>query len=144
QVVAVQNAAVLGSASISGGANTASANVAAAARPVTLLAFGQPRVSVAAGGGLFGAHLTASGAAAPAFEVTQGIGNVFAAHPFSITGAGNYSATGADLAFPAAFANFDVIVTRGTTLVGSIFGGGSFFFQATNGNYVVNLITEPT
>jgi len=140
QVVAVQNAVVLGSASISGGLNTASANITAAAGPVTLLAFGR---AGGASGGLFGANLTASGAAAPAFEVTQGIGTVFAAHQVTLTSAGNYSAMGSDLAFPAAFANFDVIVTRGTTLVGSIFGGGSFFFQGTPGNYVINLVTQP-
>jgi hypothetical protein len=141
QVVAVQNGVVLGSASPSGGRNTASTTINAAAGPLTLLAFSQ---AGGASGGLFGVDVTASGAAAPAFEVSQGVGTVFAAHPFTITTAGNYSAAGTDLAFPASFANFDVIVTQGTSLVGSIFGGGTFFFQGTPGNYFVNLITQPT
>jgi hypothetical protein len=141
KVVAVQNAAVLGSVAPSGGANTASAGINAATGSLTLLAFSQ---AAGASGGLFGANVTANGATAPAFEVTQGVGTLFAGRQFTITDAGNYSATASDLGFPASFADFDIIVTQGTNLVGSIFGGGTFFFQGTPGSYFINFVAQPT
>jgi len=136
-VAAAQNGAVLGSP-ISGSGST---NIKAAGGPITLLAFSQ---AANAAGGLFGANITASGAATPAFEVTQGVGNAFAARQVPVTTPGNYAVTATDLAFPASFANFDVVVTRGTSNVGQIYGGGTFFFTGTPGNYFVNFIAQPT
>ena len=139
KVLAVQGGVVLGS--VTGGASAASTSVSGAAGPVTLLAFAQAGNAAA---GLFGADLTTSGGKAPAFEVTQGVGALFAARQFTLTAAGNYSAAATDLAFPASFANLDVIVTQGTNLMGSIFGGGTFFFQGAPGSYFINFIAQPT
>jgi hypothetical protein len=52
--------------------------------------------------------------------------------------------TATDLGFPATFANFDTIVTQGTAQLGSIFGGGTFNFNATAGTYFVNFIAQTT
>ena len=93
--------------------------------------------------GLFGIDLTPSAGGAVAFETTQGVGALFAARQVSVTAAGTYAVTVQDLGFPTTFANLDAVVTQGTDLVGSIYGGGTFNFQATPGNYYVNFIAEP-
>jgi hypothetical protein len=138
QLVAVQNGALLGTPLALGGGNSAS--ITGASGPITLLAFSQ----ASAAGGLFGADITASGATSPTYELSQGVGNLFAARQIAITGAGTYAVTATDLGFPANFANFDVIVTQGTTQAGEIFGGGTFPFTATPGNYFINFIAQPT
>ena len=48
-----------------------------------------------------------------------------------------------DLGFPAALGSLAVIVTRGSTQVGAVFGGGAFAFDATPGNYLVNFVAGP-
>jgi hypothetical protein len=48
-----------------------------------------------------------------------------------------------DLGFPANFANLAVIVTRGTSKIGSIFGGGTLQFNATGGDYLINFVAQP-
>jgi hypothetical protein len=72
------------------------------------------------------------------------VGALFSAKQISITQAGSYSVTAADLGFPANFANFDTVVTQGTKAVGSIYGGGTFNFAASPGNYFLNFIAQPS
>ncbi|HEY0342146.1 MAG TPA: hypothetical protein VGC34_15170, partial [Steroidobacteraceae bacterium] len=45
--------------------------------------------------------------------------------------------------FPVALKTFAVIVTRGTTQVGSAYGGGQIPFSGTPGNYFINFIAQP-
>ena len=116
-----------------------STNVTLAAAPASVLAFAQAGSS----GGLFGVDLTQSGASVPAFASTQGVGQLFAAQQINVTSPGSYQVNVQDLAFPAAFANLAVFVTRGSARVGSIFGGGSFPFQGTPGAYDVTFIAQP-
>jgi len=135
--VAVQNGAVLGTPLSTPGTPL---NVTAAAGPVSILVFAQP----AAAGSLFGVDLTAGGGASPAFETTQGVGQLFSARQVSITTAGSYAVNVSDVGFPASLASFAVVVTRGTSRMGSIFGGGAFAFPATTaGNYFINFIAQP-
>src|SRR5262249_136918 len=49
-----------------------------------------------------------------------------------------------DLAFPAAFSTLAAAVTQGTNQVGYIYGGGTFSFDATPGNYLINVVAQPT
>lgn len=135
-LVAVQGGAALGSPLTSAG----DLNITAAAGPLTLLVFAQ----AATGGGLFGIDTTPLAGGASLFSVTQGVGGVFSARQFSITAAGTYAVTATDLGFPATFANFDTIVTQGTTQLGQIFGGGTFVINATPGNYFINFVAQPT
>lgn len=135
-VVAVQNGAVLGSA-----VNPANSpqNISPVAGPVTLLVFAQSATS----GGLFGLNLTANGAGSAAFETTQGVGQPFHADKVSVTTGGNYQVNVSDLGFPTPLANLAVLVTRGTSILGSAFTAGSFNFQATGGDYFVNFLAQP-
>jgi hypothetical protein len=140
QLAVVQGASVLGTSTQTGGNPLTSADITAAAGPFSVVTFAQAGGGTAEG--LFGVDVSASGAATPALAVTQAVGGLFTARQISITQAGNYSVTATDLGFPANFANFDSIVTQGTKNVGSIFGGGTFNFQATAGNYFLNFIAQ--
>ena len=110
------------------------------AGPVSVLVFAQ----AASSGGLFGLDLTPGGGGAPVFETTQGVGQLFVARKVSVTSPGNYGVAIADVSFPKKLQSFDVIVTQGTTSLGSIFGGGNFTFTAaTGGNYFLNFVAQP-
>jgi hypothetical protein len=124
---------------------TGTTNITPAAGPLSLLVFAQPAASTAttAAAGLFGTDLTVSGAA-PTFETTQGVGQLFSVRKISILTAGSYAVTVADVGFPAAFQNLAAIVTRGTSRIGSIYGGGTFGFPAVLGDYYVNFVAQPT
>jgi hypothetical protein len=124
---------------------TGTVNITPAAGPLSLLVFAQPAASTAttAAAGLFGIDLTVSGAA-PVFETTQGVGQLFSVRKVSILTAGSYAVTVGDVGFPAVFQNLAAIVTRGTSRVGSIYGGGTFGFPAVVGDYYVNFVAQPT
>lgn len=133
--VAVQAGSVLGSPLTAVG----SKNISPVAGPVSVLVFAQ----AAASGGLFGVDFTASGSSSAAFIATQGVGQLFSARDVAITSDGSYQVSVSDVGFPAMFKNLAVIVTRGSTLVGSIFSGGPFNFPATSGHYEVNFVAQP-
>jgi hypothetical protein len=77
------------------------------------------------------------------FDQTQGVGQLFTAKQVAVTTAGAYAVNVADVGFPVALKTFAVIVTRGTTQVGSAYGGGQIPFTATPGNYFINFIAQP-
>jgi hypothetical protein len=131
---AVQNGALLGTPLN----RAASMNVTPAAGPISLLVF----ANAATGGGLFGIDLATAGAS-PVFDTTQGVGQLFSVRRLSITAPGSYSVTVSDVNFPSPLATFSVVVTQGATLIGSIYGGGTFAFPATAGNYALNFIAQP-
>ena len=137
-VVAVQNGAVLGSPLI---VASAPESISPAAGPVSLLVFAEPTTS----GGLFGLSLTASGATTPAFQATQGVGQLFSVDKVTVTKAGTYQVNVSDLSFPSPFASLAVIVTQGTSAFGNIVTSGSFdFTAAAPGDYFVNFIAQPS
>jgi hypothetical protein len=137
-LAAVQNGALLGTP-INSATNL---NITAASGPLSLLVFAQ--AGTGAAGGLFGVDLLPNGSASPAFAVTQAVGALFTAEQFSVTQAGAYTVTATDLGFPATFLNYDTIVTQGSKQIGWIFGGGTFNFTATPGDYFVNFIAQTT
>lgn len=139
----VQRAAVVASTTVAG---TVDAVLASGRAFVILLA----RPASAAGGsltgsaGLAGVELRAAGASTPLLETSQGVGGLFDARRVTITATRDYRFTISDLDFPATLAEVAVAITRGNTLVGSIFGEGSFdVVAAPAGNYFVNFIARP-
>lgn len=149
--VAIQNGAVLGTpltigSSVTNSPATGTVSVTPTAGPVSLLVFAQPAAATVstASAGLFGVDLTASGATGAAFETTQGVGQLFSSKTVGVATPGTYQATVSDVGFPAMFQTLSVIVTRGTSRIGSIFGGGTFPFPAVAGNYNVNFVAQPT
>jgi hypothetical protein len=127
------------------GGPSASEQISPAAGPLTLIVFAQPAAATSANGsgGLFGIDLTANGAGAPAFETSQGVGQLFSVQKASISSGGKYQVLVKDLGFPANFANLAVVVTRGTSKIGSIFGGGTLPFDAVGGDYLINFVAQP-
>lgn len=138
----VQSGAVVGTALNTPGTQS----ITPAAGPVTLLVFAQPAQSSASSttpAGLFGISLTASGASAPAFQASQGVGAAFTVHQLDIATAGQYLVSVSDVGWPTNFTNLAAVVTQGTSQLGSILTGGSFTFTATPGTYYVNFIAQP-
>lgn len=133
----VQGAAVLGSPLNGAGSREVTANPG----PVSIFAFSK----AASGGSIFGLDFAQNGASAPLFETTQGdgAGRLFAVRKVAIAAAGSYDVRVRDVAFPAAFPDLVVAVTRGVTREGFAFGGGKVTFAATPGNYLLNIIALP-
>jgi trimeric autotransporter adhesin len=141
---AVQAGAVLGTPLTSVGQTSISPSVG----PLSLLVFAQPFVSTsgsapAVTGGLFGVDIETSGGATPAYQMSQGVGNLFSVQTVSISTGGAYQVQVADLGFPANFSNISVIVTQGINKIGSIFGGATLPFTATSGDYLINIVATP-
>lgn len=132
-LAATQGGALMGSLSSAG-----SLNLDLPVGRTFLLVIARP----AADAGLFGIDVTAAAGGDPLFEITQGVGKLFSARKVSISTAGRYDVTLKDLAFPKAFADLAAVVTRGSDRQGSIFGGGTFGFDATPGNYFINFIAR--
>ncbi len=132
--------------SVANSPTTGTANVTPVAGPVSLLVFAQTAAatSTAASAGLFGVDLTTSGGSNVAFETTQGVGQLFSVRKISVVTPTSYAVTVGDIGFPAPFQNLAAIVTRGTSRVGSIYGGGTFGFPAVAGDYYVNFAAQPT
>lgn len=140
---AVQNGALLSPNGLTG---AGSLSLTPAVGTVTLLVFAQPAngATASATAGLFGLDLIASGAATPALETSQGVGQLFSVQTVTVSTGGQYQVAVNDLGFPANFANLAVIITRGTSKIGSTFGGVTFPFTATAGNYTFNIVAQPT
>lgn len=140
-LVAAQNGAVLGSPLTSAG----SLDITASAGTVSLLVFAQ--ASSTGTGGLFGTDIAASSGGDPIFETTQGVGKLFTMRQVDITTAGNYQVTATDLGFPQAFNVLAVVVTHGTSSIGSIFAGTKPqsipLTAAAAGTYFINFIATP-
>ena len=151
QAAAVQAGAILPGSSNNSTTNSLSGSgslaITPTAGPISLLVFAQPAPAATAGAasaGLFGIDLTETGAGAPAFQTSQGVGQLFSVQTATVSTGGAYQAVVTDLGFPANFANLAVIVTRGTSKIGSIFGGGTLPFNATGGDYLINFVAQPS
>ena len=136
QAALVQGGAIVGAALTHPGPAT----LTAMQGPASVLVYARS----SAAGGLFGLDLTAVGAGASAFSISQGVGQAFTGRKITVSQGGNYTVSVSDVAFPAAFSSLYVVVTRGVTSVGYIAGSGTLKFDATGGDYFVNFIAQPT
>jgi hypothetical protein len=101
----------------------------------------------ASGSGIFGVTVETSGASpqiVPGGEFTQAVGGVFNSQSITVGISGNFSATLADLGFPANFDDLAVLVSSGGQVLGKIYGGGTFQFTASPGTYLVTVVTTPS
>jgi len=129
-----QNGAVL--------AQTSSGDFTAAAGAVVVLVNTTPPTN---GDGIFGVTVQTSGSSPQVLlDQTQAVGGVFSTNVINVGTSGNYSATLTDLGFPSKFQNLAVAVSRGSQVVGKIYGFGTFNFSVTPGQYVFSFITTPT
>jgi hypothetical protein len=94
--------------------------------------------------GLFGVELASSPAGVGVFEGTQGVGGLFRAQTVQIATSGRYDFTLADLEFPQALRTSALAITRGTELVGQVFGAGTVPRQQLDaGTYLLSFIGLP-
>jgi plastocyanin len=76
-------------------------------------------------------------------DQTQAVGGVISTHDLVVSTAGTYDVVLTDLAFPAAFADLAAVVSQGGTVVGKIYGGGTFPFPASPGTYQLTTVSTP-
>ena len=136
RAIVTQNGATSGTLATPG-----NLDVTLAAGTVNVLVFGLANQN---GNGIYGVELRpTTGTGGAVIEGTRGVGTAFGAFQFSVNSAGRFQVIADDLEFPARFAGLDAVVTRGPDVIGSFFGGGSFIFSATPGNYFINFIARP-
>jgi hypothetical protein len=130
-----------------GGSSTIDFTPAASGAAVVLVAASTPSSGSVSGNGLFDVNVQTSGNSPQlVFDQTQSVSSTpgfFDTSTVSVGTAGNYNVTLTDLQFPAAFANLALAVTQGSQILGKIYGGGTFTFAATPGNYRLTFVATP-
>lgn len=119
-----------------------SGNFTAAAGYVVVVVNAVPPQS---GNGIFGVTVQTSGSSPTIYlDQTQAVGGVFSANTINFGNSGGYDVTLTDLAFPALFQNLAVVLSRGSQVLGKIYGGGTFSVAGTPGlPYVLTFIATP-
>jgi hypothetical protein len=128
-------------------ATTASFN--AAVGNVVLLASAQtPTSGSASSNGLFDVNLQSTGASASLLydktQVVSSTGALFSAQTVTVADSANYDVNLTDLKFPAAFGSLGVVVSRGSSVAGKAFGGGTFTFAGSPGTYQLTFVASPS
>ncbi len=121
---------------VSNGAFTAQAGAVVVLVPVT---------PPATGLGIFGVTVQTGGAASQlVLDQTQAVGGIFNSSTINLGTSENFAVTLADLGFPQKFNDLAVVVSHAGQVLGKIYGGGTFQFSATPGQYVVTLVATPS
>jgi len=113
----------------------------ASAHPVVLLVGATPAAN---SNGLFDVNVQSSGGS-PVIDRVQTVSTTggFTSQPITLGTSGNFDVTLTDLAFPAQFANLALVGSSNGTVLGHIYGGGTFSVAATPGNYQFTVIAIP-
>lgn len=120
--------------SVDAGAGVLDISIVATART------GEPVVK-----GLFGIAVARSNVGTSLWEKTQGVGDLFQSRSIEVSDAGRYQIAFVDQRFPTSFTELVLVVTRGATLVSSIYAAGGTAptqttIDTTRGEYAVNLL----
>lgn len=111
--------------------------------PVVLLA---NATTPGAGNGLFDVNVQ-NAAASPAlvFDKTQAasVDGLFDTQPIILGTSGDFQVTLTDLLFPAQLQDLALVVSSGGTMIGKIFGGGTFSVAAQPGTYQLTFVATP-
>lgn len=114
-----------------------------ASGPVVLLVNATTPTS---GNGLFDLNVQ-NAAASPAlvFDKTQAasVNGLFDTQPIVLGTAGDFDVTLTDLKFPAQLQDLALVVSSGGTILGKIFGGGTFSVAAQPGTYQLTFVATP-
>ena len=113
----------------------------AAAGPVVLLAAAAPASGT---NGLFDINVQTS-ASSVVFDQIQTVSPAggFVSQPITLGTSGNFNVTLTDLKFPAAFSTLALVGSSAGTVLGKIFGGGTFPITASPGNYQLTVVAIP-
>jgi hypothetical protein len=129
-------------------ATAGSVNFTALAGNVVLLVSAQaPASGGASGNGVFDVNVQSTGASAQlVYDKTQSVSSTAALFDTQTINLGvnaSFDASLADLGFPAPFANLSLVVSRGSEILGKIYGGGLFTFLGTPGSYQLTFVATP-
>jgi hypothetical protein len=129
-------------------ATATSINFNATAGTVILLAGAQtPSSGSTSGNGLFDVNLQTTGASAQlVYDKTQVVSStpaLFDAQTINLGTSASFDASLTDLQFPAAFSNLALVVSRGSQILGKIYGGGVFSFPGSTGSYQLTFVATP-
>ena len=94
--------------------------------------------------GLFDVTVVQPGASPQTLlDQIQGVGGALNSQTINVGTSGSYDATLTDLGFPTMFQDLAAVVSSGGTVLGKIYGGGTFHFATTPGQYVVTFVATP-
>jgi hypothetical protein len=120
-----------------------------AAGSLVLLVDATPTTSAAAqanGNGLVDVNVQSTGASPQLlYDMTQGVSQsgLLDSQTIQLGVSADFDVTLADLKFPDPFSNLALVVSNGGSVLGKIFGGGTFSFSAAPGPYKVTFIATP-
>jgi plastocyanin len=96
------------------------------------------------GTGIFDVAVQTSGTSPQILlDQTQAVGGVFDTRTITVGISSAYDTTLTDLGFPIAFQNLAVVVSQGGQIEGKAYGGGTFTFNVTPGQYVLTFVATP-
>jgi len=123
--------------------NASSGNFTAAAGVAIVLVDAVPPTS-GSGLGIFDVTVQSTGPSPKVLlDQTQAVGGVVNSQTITLGISGTFTTTLDDLAFPAAFSDLAAVVSLDGTVLGKIYGGGSFSFDGAPGTYVLTTIATP-
>lgn len=128
--------------------SAATLNFTAAAGPVVLLVSAQtPASGSVSGNGLFDVNVQSTGAAGQIlYDKVQAVSSTSALYDIqtlTVGVSGTFDASLSDLKFPEQFGNLSLVVSRGSEVLGKIYGGGTFSFSASPGQYQMTFVASP-
>ena len=131
-----QNRAILKQSNAAG-----SVSFTAAAGPVVVLVDAAPAAN---SNGLLDVNVQSS-AGSVAFDQIQPVSAVggFTSQPITLGTSGNFNVTLTDLKFPAAFSTLALVGSSAGSVLGKVFGGGTFPIAASPGNYQFTVVAIP-
>jgi hypothetical protein len=129
-------------------ASTVSFN-AVAGNAVLLVSAQTPASGGTSSNGLFDVNLQSTGASASLVydktQIVSSTGGLFSAQTVTVADNASYDANLTDLKFPAAFDSLGLVVSRGSSVVGKIFGGGKpLSFAGSPGTYQLTFVATPS
>ncbi|HWY96600.1 MAG TPA: hypothetical protein VNX69_15490 [Steroidobacteraceae bacterium] len=120
---------------------------ATAGNAILLVGAQTPASGSASGNGLFDVNLQTSGASAQlVYDKTQSVSSTAAlldTQTLNLGTSASFDASLTDLKFPAAFSNLALVVSRGSQILGKIYGGGVFSFPGSPGSYQLTFVATP-
>jgi hypothetical protein len=120
---------------------------ATAGNVILLVATQTPSSGGASANGLFDVNLQTTGASAQlVYDKTQSVSStaaLFDAQTLNLGTSASFDASLTDLQFPAAFSNLALVISRGSQILGKIYGGGTFSFPGSTGSYQLTFVATP-
>ncbi len=131
----------------SGTAGTVNFN-ATAGNAILLVGAQTPAGGGTSANGLFDVNVQTTGASAQlVYDRTQSVSSssaLFDSQTLTLGVNGTFDAHLTDLKFPDQFQDLALVVSRGSEVLGKIYGGGVFSFPATPGSYQLTFVATPS